>query len=284
MDPELLLSVGRLAKRKQPFHLVVEDDGFRVELRAAAAVGPPPAGTFSTGPLGRDPRLPKWVKDESLPAHLSQFEMVYWPGLGVFTLTPKQALVVKRLWTAWDEGLPGVKQQLLLEAADSDGTRVIDLFRRSDAWGKLIVAGPVPGTFTLPPLDPPVEPDSEAAAYSQSAVPTWAADAELPAHLSEFQMVYWPRCGVFRLTPMQALVVEELWRAWEDGRPEVEERRLLDAADSSLNKLFQLFRRSDAWGKLVVKGRTPNHFTLPPATRPCDVDPFPEPDQDLDDQ
>lgn len=88
----------------------------------------------------------------SSPKHLSDFQLVYWPGLGTFSLGDKQARVVERLWEAWEEGRPGVKQAELLRAADSDGDRLRDLFRSSNAWGTLIIRGEQPGTYSLPPV------------------------------------------------------------------------------------------------------------------------------------
>ena len=78
---------------------------------------------------------------------------MYWPGLGVYTLNgDKQREVVRVLWEAWQEGNPEVSQQTLLQAVDSDCTRLLDLFRRHPAWGQLVVQGEAAGTYRLPDL------------------------------------------------------------------------------------------------------------------------------------
>lgn len=80
-------------------------------------------------------------------AHTSDFQRVDWNGRRYF-LTPKQAKVVSVLWQAWEEGGEEIAQDVLLRAADSDGVRLVDLFKRSEAWGNLIVS-PRPGFYRL---------------------------------------------------------------------------------------------------------------------------------------
>lgn len=94
-------------------------------------------------------------------ARTPDFATVRWNGRE-YTLTPKQRAVVAVLWRAREDGVPFVSGDLLLEEADSVGSRLTDLFRRSDAWGTLVCrgvlyGGPV-GTFCLPP-DTDVEDD-----------------------------------------------------------------------------------------------------------------------------
>jgi len=84
------------------------------------------------------------------PYHSSDFQLIIWNGQR-YTLSPKQRLVVKRLWEAWERGRPEVEQSALVRAADSEATRLLDLFRNSDAWGTLIVRV---GTSTLYRLAP----------------------------------------------------------------------------------------------------------------------------------
>lgn len=100
--------------------------------------------------------LAGWASGEE-PKHLSDFQQVYWPGLGVFRFSPKQATVVEQLWDAkFNCDSPDVDQAALLAAADSDCPRLVDLFRGKGkshpAWGKLIVPGFSPATFRLPDL------------------------------------------------------------------------------------------------------------------------------------
>lgn len=83
------------------------------------------------------------------PWHSADFREVRWPGLGDFAPTPKQALVVARLWRAREEGEGPVGQRELLQAADSDCDRLVDLFKGSPSWGRLVV--PLKdGTYRLP--------------------------------------------------------------------------------------------------------------------------------------
>ncbi len=86
---------------------------------------------------------------------------VYWPNLGTYYFQgDKQQAVIACLWNAQQDGLLEVSQAVLLCAADSDGTRLHDLFRNHPAWGKLIRHGRSPGSYTLPPV-PSTEPSSE---------------------------------------------------------------------------------------------------------------------------
>ena len=86
------------------------------------------------------------------PKRTESFSAVYWPGRGTFHFYgEKQQAVVAALWAARAEGTLELSQNVLLRAADSDGTRLHDLFRGHPAWGKLILRGHSPGSYTLPP-------------------------------------------------------------------------------------------------------------------------------------
>jgi hypothetical protein len=86
------------------------------------------------------------------PKHTDNFSAVYWPGRGTFHFYgEKQQAVVAALWAARAEGSLEVSQNVLLRAADSDGARLHDLFRGHPAWGKLVLRGHAPGSYTLPP-------------------------------------------------------------------------------------------------------------------------------------
>ncbi len=67
----------------------------------------------------------------------------------MFTFSGKQRQVIKALWAAWEDGSHDVPQAELLAAADSDCTRLRDLFSRHPAWGTLIVRGSQAGTHRL---------------------------------------------------------------------------------------------------------------------------------------
>jgi hypothetical protein len=72
-------------------------------------------------------------------SHSADFRTVHWFGTD-YALTEKQAKVVEALWQAREAGDPEVGQDVLLRACGSDGVRLVDLFRRSPAWGTLIVS------------------------------------------------------------------------------------------------------------------------------------------------
>lgn len=95
--------------------------------------------------------VPAWGAGPT-PKRTDNFSAVYWPGLGTFHFHgEKQQAVIAALWAAYEEGTLEVMQTLLLRAADSDGTRLHDLFRGHTAWGKLIQRGCSPGSYTFPP-------------------------------------------------------------------------------------------------------------------------------------
>jgi hypothetical protein len=71
-------------------------------------------------------------------SHSPDYCAVRWHG-EAYTFTPTQAAVVRQLWEAWADGSPEVRQETLLEAADSTAGRLRDLFRGHPAWGNLIV-------------------------------------------------------------------------------------------------------------------------------------------------
>ena len=90
------------------------------------------------------------MKATPIRAHSPDFRSVTW-NYETFYLTPTQAAVVAILWQAWENGAPDVSGAYLLEAVDSTATRLLDLFRRSPAWGRLIVRGATKGTYRLVP-------------------------------------------------------------------------------------------------------------------------------------
>jgi hypothetical protein len=80
--------------------------------------------------------------------HSFDYRSVSWDGR-TYRLTAMQAAVVRMLWEAWEAGAPDVGQATLMEAADSCGDRLRDVFRRSAAWGELVIAGETKGTCRL---------------------------------------------------------------------------------------------------------------------------------------
>lgn len=112
------------------------------------------------------------------------------------------------------------------------------------------------GEVTIPVPEP-----AEAEQFAERpAGASWAGGPD-PKHLPDWQQVYWPGLGVFRLTAKQGAVVAKLWEAWEEGSPAVSQEALLKACDSDCTRLRDLFSRSPAWGTLVVQGR-PGEYRL----------------------
>jgi hypothetical protein len=93
--------------------------------------------------------------DPSRPHHAPDFSSVIWNGK-LYTLTPKQRMVVCILWRAWEDGTTYRSASYLLEKAESDQTRLSQLFRDSQAWNNLIVPGEIhdgpADTYRLAPL------------------------------------------------------------------------------------------------------------------------------------
>ena len=85
-------------------------------------------------------------------SHSPDFRSVNYYG-HLFRFSATQAPVVKMLWEASKDGSPDVGQHTLLETAGSTSNRLVDLFKRSPAWGSLIVAGEQRGTFRLATRD-----------------------------------------------------------------------------------------------------------------------------------
>ena len=83
------------------------------------------------------------------PCHHGQdFACVRWFGT-VHSFTPTQSAVVRILWTAWEEGIPDVRQETLLLAAGSESERIPPIFKDHKAWGTMIAPGLAKGTFRL---------------------------------------------------------------------------------------------------------------------------------------
>lgn len=69
-------------------------------------------------------------------------------------------------------------------------------------------------------------------------------------HSSDFRSVRWFGQS-YRFTPAQAIIVSQLWGAWLNGTPEMGSAALLEAADMVSDKISELFKNSEAWGKMI---------------------------------
>ncbi len=67
----------------------------------------------------------------------------------MFTFTSRQAQAVEILHEAYNRGTPDVGKTYILEALDSNTTRLKDAFQKSEAWGTLIIQGKRKGLYRL---------------------------------------------------------------------------------------------------------------------------------------
>lgn len=80
--------------------------------------------------------------------HSPDFASINWRG-AVYKFTKTQRIVVKELWEAFERGTPELSQEYLLEKAESNSTKLADLFQTNPAWGSVIVPGESRGSFQL---------------------------------------------------------------------------------------------------------------------------------------
>jgi hypothetical protein len=87
--------------------------------------------------------------------HSIDFRSVQWSATP-HTFTAAQAACVKVLWEAWKNGTPEVGGAAVLNEAECDAHRLIDVFRDKSrsrglhpAWGTMIVSGATKGAFRL---------------------------------------------------------------------------------------------------------------------------------------
>lgn len=118
----------------------------------------PNGQTFESGPAD----VPVAVERPDLrkPWHSPDWSVACWNGV-LYKLSPKQRMVVVALWKAWEEGTHFLSETYLLNKADSDQPKLSHLFKKSAAWGNLVVRGELHGgefdTFCLAPPPPSEE-------------------------------------------------------------------------------------------------------------------------------
>ena len=64
------------------------------------------------------------------------------------------------------------------------------------------------------------------------------------------------------LRPLRAQVVEILHENYLQGTPDVGQHTLLELVESKAKRLRRVFRKSNAWGELIVTGKTKGTFRL----------------------
>jgi len=84
--------------------------------------------------------------DKLSPArHTEDFRGVHWYGKD-YDFTPTQARIVEILWEVWEQRLPAVGDDYVLEKAEVTKSRLADIFRGNSAWGTMIRVGGTEGT------------------------------------------------------------------------------------------------------------------------------------------
>lgn len=107
---------------------------------------------------GREIRLPASIRCSVFPRiaperprvarHSPDFRTVWWYGQK-YTFTATQAAVVRILWEAKENDTPDVGQAELLTSVGAESPRLVDVFKRSPAWGVVIVPGERAGSYRL---------------------------------------------------------------------------------------------------------------------------------------
>jgi hypothetical protein len=99
--------------------------------------------------------LMRWRRDRRrelarslTPVASPDFREVLWYGAKYY-FTATQAACVRVMWEAWDKGAPEVSGERILEEADYEGKRMVDLFKGHPAWNTMIVAGHTKGSRRL---------------------------------------------------------------------------------------------------------------------------------------
>jgi hypothetical protein len=105
-------------------HVVLHIDGLPVPISLPLPLG---ATQQQRQPLGDSPR------------HSPDFRSVHWKGQD-YIFSPAQAAVIACLWEAWEDGMPDLGQETILEKAGSESNRLRDVFKDHPAWGVVIVS------------------------------------------------------------------------------------------------------------------------------------------------
>lgn len=115
-----------------------------VDVSLSVPVGKPPAAKSSPAKSGDDPPT---------ISHSPDFCAVRWHDGTVYSFSGMQRDVIAALFRAREGGHEWVSQETLLELAESNCTRLRDLFRDHPAWGTVIESavrsGGPPGSYRL---------------------------------------------------------------------------------------------------------------------------------------
>ena len=72
---------------------------------------------------------------------------------------------------------------------------------------------------------------------------------------SGFRSVRW-KGQLYSFTRLQAIVVGHLWRAYQQGTPDVADNLLMNSVDSKSDRIVDIFRSSKAIGSMIIPGGT----------------------------
>ncbi len=164
--PELLVLLAGLEDTRRKFmrddpltHSIWEEVLREGIVEDAAKLPPPPTPEKSPlDELRSEADTPSRLANEA--RHSTDFRSVYWFGKP-YSFTPKQAACVKVLWKTWENRTPEMGQATVLAQAEdelsqanlgerlTDGARLVDVFKTSEAWQTMIVSGATKGTVRL---------------------------------------------------------------------------------------------------------------------------------------
>ena|SRR2546425_3441635 len=85
---------------------------------------------------------------DMLLQYSDDFRDIEWQGRSFF-LSPRQADVVRLLYRAYEHGTPQLSDSFICKELHTPSSRLRDTFRKSKAWGTLIVNGSRPGMLNL---------------------------------------------------------------------------------------------------------------------------------------
>lgn len=104
-------------------------------------------------PTGDNNTPPPPPPDPDTPLFSEDYRSGRWKDYR-FTFSTKQAAVMEKLHSNWQQGTPDLSKDVLLEAAGSDASELRDLFRGHEAWKTLIISGTGKGLWRLAPKSP----------------------------------------------------------------------------------------------------------------------------------
>jgi len=109
-----------------------------------------PGDSVAIPPRGIPGRVRDWNSGPEMN-FVNNCRSVYHPDTQptTFHFADKQRIVVQVLREAMEDGTWDVGQDHLLRKAESESTKLADLFKRHPAWGTLIIKGASPGTYRL---------------------------------------------------------------------------------------------------------------------------------------